>query len=173
MWCRNWGEIVTPLSHPGPSNQSLQSPNMSSTPPRPSVVRQSHTAAAAAAPSDCVWEQKSSRPPPLPKSPPADKTQSAAALEEQICKLDLFAADKTDNLDGMHGCVWWARPRRIVDLWWPVFCIKSAAGRLRSWTSLLAVTLPFARPPSTTKPHVLCKTTNFTKKGHRYRGTLG
>lgn len=77
---------------------------MSGTPARPSVVRQSHTAAAAA-PSDRVWDQKSSRPPPPPTSPPADKTQSAAALEEQICKLDLFAADKTDKLDGMHGCV--------------------------------------------------------------------
>lgn len=50
---------------------------------------------------------------------------------------------------------------------------ESAAGAVQASTCLLAITLRFPRPPSTTKPHVLCKTTNFTKKGHRYRGTLG
>lgn len=123
---RDW--TPPPLFSPNPPNQSLQSTNMSSTSPGPSVCCQTIRHGGS------IWLSLligsllkgwffSGRP-TLPTSPPPDKTQSAAAFEEQICKLDLFAPDRVDKSDGMHGCVWWERPRRIVDLWWPVFCMK-------------------------------------------------
>lgn len=71
-----------------------------------------------------------------------------------------------DKLDGLHGCVWWERPRRIEDLWWLVFCMTVLPGC--SGRNVLAITLRFPRPPSAGKPMSYVKQPIFTQKGHHY-----